>query len=145
MKDGKYVSGVLVAAALAAIPLWSHAQAWVPTRMIEYTVPSGPGAALDTAARKLKEILERNNLITQVVVVTNKSGGSGVIAINTLLQHSGNPHWLTTFTSGMLNARATGIATVSYADLTLIAVLFEESLVVAVRADSPLHNAQDLV
>src|SRR5207253_11223171 len=92
MKDGKYASVVLAVAALAATPLLSHAQAWVPNRMIEYTVPSGPGTALDTAARKLKEILEKKKLVTQLVVVTNKSGASGAIAINTLLQHPGNPH-----------------------------------------------------
>lgn len=144
-KNWTQLSVILAVAASAAIPVWANAQAWQPNRTVEYTVPSGPGAALDAAARKLKEIIEKNKLVAQPMVITNKSGGSGTIAINTLLQRTGNPHWLTTFTTGMVNARAIGAVPVSYADLTPIVVMFEESLVVAVRADSPIRNAKDLV
>jgi len=45
----------------------------------------------------------------------------------------------------MLNTRAIGGVPVSYVNLTPIAVLFEEAIVVAVRADSPIKSADDLV
>lgn len=126
-------------------PVYASAQGWQPSRPIEYVVSSGPGAALDTAARKLKSMLERRKLVTQPIIITNKSGGSGVIALNTLVAHPGDAHWLTSFTSGMVNARAIGEMAVTYAEMTPIAVLFEEAIFVAVRADSPLKTAKDLV
>ncbi len=132
-----------LAGALAAVP--AAAQEWQPTRKIEFVVPSGPGAALDKAARELVRQLEGMKLVDQSIVVSNKSGGSGAIAIQTLLGHPADGHWLATFTTGMVNARAIGTVAASYEELTPIAVLLEEAVVVAVRADSPIKNAGDLV
>jgi len=121
------------------------AQTWKPTRTVEYVVPSGPGAALDTAARHLAGLLERMRLVDQSIVVANRSGGAGAIAIQTLMQHKGDAHWISTFTTGMINARAIGEVTSTYVDATPIAVILEESIVVAVRSDSPLESAKDLI
>ncbi len=135
------------AAALAACliqPVTAAAQDWKPTRTVEYIVPSGPGAALDTAARQLAGMLERQKMVDGTVVVANRSGGAGAIALQTLAQHPGDGHWLATFTTGMINARAIGEVSTTYVDATPIAVMLEESIVVAVRADSPIRDASDL-
>lgn len=126
-------------------PFYASAQGWQPSRPIEYAVPSGPGAALDAAARKLKDMMERRKLVTQPIIVSNKSGGGGTVAINTLVPHPGDAHWLTTFTTGMVNVRAIGEVPVTYAEMTPIVMLFEEAIFVAVRADSPLKTGRDLV
>lgn len=126
-------------------PVYANAQGWQPSRPIEYAVPSGPGAALDTAARKLKDMLERRKLVMQPIVVSNKSGGGGTVAINTLVPHPGDAHWLATFTTGMVNVRALGEVAVTYAEMTPVVMLFEEAIFVAVRADSPLKTGKDLV
>ncbi|MET4579542.1 tripartite tricarboxylate transporter substrate binding protein [Ottowia thiooxydans] len=137
------------AAAAAALavgwPSLASAQGWQPTRKVEYLVPSGPGAALDLAAREITQSLERKKMIDQPIIVSNRSGGAGTVAIQALLQHTGDGHWLSTFTTGMLNARAIGNVAASYEELTPIAVMLEESIVVAVRTDSPIKNAKDLV
>ena len=130
---------------LAAGPTGAAAQEWRPTRSVEYVVPSGPGAALDTAARHLAGLLERMKLVEQPIVVANRSGGAGAIALQTLLQHKSDAHWLATFTTGMINARAIGEVAATYVDATPIAVILEESIVVAVRSDSPVKSAADLV
>ena len=122
-----------------------RAQAWKPSRTIEYVVPSGPGAALDAAARQLAQLLERMKLVQDPIVVANRSGGAGTIAIQTLMQHKGTRHWIATFTTGMINARAIGDVTSTYLDTTPIAVILEESIVVAVRDDSPIRTVKDFV
>ena len=130
---------------LAACPSAAAAEEWKPTRSVEYVVPSGPGAALDTAARQLAGLLERMKLVGDPIVVANRSGGAGTIALQTLLQHKSDAHWIATFTTGMINARAIGEVSATYVDATPIAVILEESIVVAVRSDSPLKSASDLV
>lgn len=136
---------VLVAtcAAFAAAP--SHAQEWQPSQKVEFVVPSGPGAALDAAARELLNLLEKHKLVTQPMVVSNRSGGSGSIALQVLAQHPRDGHWLATFTTGMLNARAIGSVSTTYNEMTPLAVMLEEAVVVAVRTDSPIKGAADLV
>ncbi|MES2186345.1 MAG: tripartite tricarboxylate transporter substrate binding protein [Pseudomonadota bacterium] len=141
----RLAAAIGVAACCFAYLGTAAAQAWQPSHAVEFVVPSGPGAALDAAARQLTNTLERNKLVSQPMVVSNRSGGAGAIALQALQQHPGDGHWLSTFTSGMINARAIGGVATTYVDMTPLAVLFEESIVVAVRADSPLHNARDLV
>lgn len=122
-----------------------HAQSWVPTKPVEYSVLSGAGGAVGIAARTMQTLLESEKIINQPVIVVNRVGGGGTVAINGLLSHDGDAHHLMTFVTGMLNTRAIGETPVNYASLTPIAVFLEESIVVAVRADSPLKSGKDLV
>ena len=136
----------LFTAALAAGTVSaSAADAWQPSRSVEFVVPSGPGAALDTAARKMADLMQRSKLIAEPMVISNRSGAAGSIALQVLQQHPGDAHWLSTFTSGMINARVIGGVAPTYDEFTPIAVVLEESIVVAVRADSSLKTARDLV
>lgn len=141
----------IAALALVAALIGGHAgpagaQGWKPTHTVEYVVPSGPGAALDTAARQIAGMLERAKLVDTTIVVSNRSGGAGAIALQLLAQHPGDAHHIATFTTGMINARAIGEVSATYADVgaTPLAMLLEESIVVAVRADSPVKDGKDL-
>ncbi|MGE0805413.1 MAG: tripartite tricarboxylate transporter substrate binding protein [Burkholderiaceae bacterium] len=133
--------------AAAALPcVGARAQSgWQPTRPVEYVVPAGPGASVDTSVRMLKEILERRKIVPTPIIVSNRPGGAGSIAIN--LVNSGNldGHTLTTYTHAMLHYKLLGEARATWTDLTPIAVFFEEGAVVAVRADSPIRDTRDLV
>jgi len=66
--------------ALAAAP--AFAQTW-PQRTVKFILPLGPGAAADISARLLAERLGKR--WGQPVVVENRPGGDGVIAINAVL------------------------------------------------------------
>jgi putative tricarboxylic transport membrane protein len=131
-------------AAQTAAPA-SQPAAWTPAHTVDYLVPAGPGAALDAAARQMKELLERRLGLPHPMIVSNRPGGSGTLAINALLAHAGDGHTLTTFTHSMLNHALIGESSVSWRDLTPIALLFEESIVAAVRADAAVKDAADLV
>ncbi len=119
---------------------------WQPGHAVELVVPAGAGAALDTAAREIQRQLDLQKALAQTLVVTNRPGGSGAIALQVLRSHPGDPHWLGFFSTGMISARALNPPdALSYNDMTPIALLVEESMLVAVRADSPLTSAKDLV
>ena len=140
----KLVACIFLSALL--FPTLAQAKTWKPEHSVEFVVPAGPGAALDTAARQLQKQLEQSKLLDQTLVIVNRPGGSGLIALQVLRAHDANSHWLSTFTTGMINARALNPKeTLSYDEMTPIALLLEESMLVAVRADSPLKSAQDLV
>jgi putative tricarboxylic transport membrane protein len=134
-------------AAAAALPFASaRAQSgWQPDRNVEYIVPSGPGAALDMSARQLKELMERRKMLPTNMIVTNRPGGAGAIAINALIAQQGNPHFLTTYTHSMLNSRILGDLPVSWRELTPLAVMFEEAILAVVRVESPLKTTKDLI
>jgi putative tricarboxylic transport membrane protein len=126
--------------AQAALPV---APAWRPTKP-EFIVPSGPGAALDAAARKLTELLAREGL-TDPFTVSNRSGAHSIQALDALQRHSGNANVLMTLSSGYVTSVAQGALPQRLQELTPLATLFREFTTVVVRADAPIQNAQDLI
>lgn len=134
----------LLALALA-LPLLAAAQDWKPERNVEYVVPAGPGAALDTAARQIKELVDRNQLLPTTMIVTNKPGGAGMVAMGGLQAKPGDAHMLVTLTHSSINNKLVGEVALGYEDFTPLAILFDEFITVVVRADSPIRNGRDLV
>ncbi len=132
-------------AAAAGWPAVARATAagWAPADRVEYIVPSGAGAALDMAARRLGQILEAQRS-AKAVVVTNKAGAGGQLALHVLQQNPGNANYLTTLSSSFLTGHATGALSARYSDFTPVAILVDEFVTVAVRADSPVRDARDL-
>jgi putative tricarboxylic transport membrane protein len=140
-------ASLLGAIAFIAVLMQAPAQAqeWKPSRSLEWIVPSGAGAALDMAARQIRDAADRSGRLDQPFLVQNRPGGSNLIALNTLVQNPGNAHYVATFNHGQINNRLLGVLPVGYADFTPLAILVEETLVVAVREDSPIRSAKDLV
>lgn len=139
------------AALVASLLLgWTSAQAappadadWKPGKP-EFIVPSGAGAALDSAARKLTELLAREG-ITESFVVSNRSGAHSIQALEMLQRQPGNANLLMTLSSGYVTSVAQGALAPRLQELTPLATLFREFTTVVVRADSPIKNAQDLI
>jgi len=77
-KIARLVAGVLLA--LAAVPVF--AQSW-PQRPVKFILPLGPGAGADIGARLYADRLTKR--WGQPVVVENRPGGDGVIAINAVI------------------------------------------------------------
>ena len=72
----------LVSPALTLIAMPSVAQTW-PQRTVRFVVPLGPGSGADISARLLADRLTRQ--WAQPVVVENRPGGDGVIAVSAVL------------------------------------------------------------
>jgi len=72
----------VLAAVLPILPLAAQAQAW-PSRTVKFVLPLGPGSGADITGRMLAERLGKR--WGQPVVVENRPGGEGVIAINAVI------------------------------------------------------------
>jgi len=73
---------VVLAVLLSALPLASLAQSW-PQRPVKLILPLGPGSGADIGARLFADKLTTR--WGQPVVVENRPGGDGIIAINAVL------------------------------------------------------------
>ncbi|HEX6018517.1 MAG TPA: tripartite tricarboxylate transporter substrate binding protein [Burkholderiaceae bacterium] len=136
-----------IAAALALAIGAGVAQAqWKPTERITYVVAVSPGGTADLYARGVKDRLEALGLVSsQPVVVENRAGGGGAIAMQQVKSMAGNAHVLTTFHTALIAGAVSGLIKADPRDFTPVAMLVEETTLVAVRADSPLHIGADLV
>jgi putative tricarboxylic transport membrane protein len=119
---------------------------WQPTERVTYLIGVAPGGTVDLYARGIRDQLEALKLVNgQTVLPENKVGAGGAIALQALGQNAGNGHWLATFHTGSIAGAVTGLIKADVRQFPPVAMLVEETSVVAVRADSPIQNAADLV
>lgn len=111
---------------------------WKPQQRIELVVPATPGSGSGSNAREIERFLREKRLVDAnvPVVIVNKPGGGGEIALLYLNQHAGNGHYLMVTGPALLTNRITGQSSVGLQDLTPLAVIGSESVIFAVRSDS---------
>ncbi|MGZ8202362.1 MAG: tripartite tricarboxylate transporter substrate binding protein [Burkholderiales bacterium] len=118
---------------------------WKPQGPLEISIPSGPGGGTDHTARVMQKILQERQLVEVPVTVVNKSGGGGLVALNYLKQLGSNAHHAQVASAVLLSNHIVGRSTVNYSDLTPLALLQSEYVVLAVKSDSPIKTAGELV
>jgi len=131
---------------LASAPL-SHAQTgqWTPERNVEIVVGTGPGSGPDITARLILKIWQEQRAVNAPLVVINKPGAGNVIAWNYLNEHAGDGHYLMVGNVNLSTGYLAGTSTLSYRDLSPVAMLFNEFTVFIVNGDSPMKTAADLI
>lgn len=135
-------------AAAAGLPGLVHAQTggWQPTANVTYTVGVAAGGSVDLYARGIKQALDSLNLLHgQTMVVDNKPGAAGLLSLQPMQRNRGNAHQLASFHTGGIAGQVTGILKADLREFVPVAMMVEETTLVAVRADSPLKTAGDLV
>ena len=128
---------VFLAAALAAGAC--GAQSW-PQRPVKFILPLGPGAGADLTARMLAERLTKQ--WGQPVVVENRPGGDGVVAINAVLS-ARDDHTLLYAPAGSFVGHPYLLEKVPYDARELLPVARVSNTVVALAAPASL-KAQSL-
>jgi len=137
----RYIAGF---AACVIFPALASA-AWGPDRNVEIVVTTGPGGAQDRTARTMQGILQQRQMVAVPITVINKPGAGGVLGLVYMNQHLRDGHYLLTTSPTLLANHIVGISTLTYTDVTPIAQLFSEYVGFAVRADSPIKSARDLI
>ena len=141
----KNLTLLLIAAALAlALPAQAQ-KTWSPSRNVEIVVGSAPGGSNDKTARAVEKAIVESKLIPTSLSVVNKPGGGSTIAFAYVRQRKGDPHTLLVGTTALLTNQIVGTSTVSYQDFTPIASMFNDYVVFAVNANSPLKTGKDLI
>lgn len=131
-------------ACLAVVPA-AGAQSWSPQKNVEIVVGSAPGGSNDKTARTVERILVANKLVSSSITVVNKPGAGSSIAFTYVNQHAGDGHYLLVGNTGLLSGHILGWNKLSYTDFTPIASLFNDYVVFAVNASSPIKTGRDLI
>ena len=136
---------ILIAAlVLAALATCAHAQAWRPQRPVEMVVPTSPGGSIDATARLIQSVAQAGRLVEVPIVILNKGGGAGGIALNYVDQRAGDGHCLLVSTMSLMTNHIQGRSKVTYTDYTPLATLFSEYMTLVVRPGSPLKSGRDI-
>jgi putative tricarboxylic transport membrane protein len=119
----------------------------VPAFAADYTImaPAAPGGGWDQTARSMQEALQAEG-ISGNVQVTNVPGAGGTIGLAQFVnQSNGNPNALIVGGYVMVGAILTNASPVTLEQVTPIARLTGEAVVVVVPAASELQTMDDLV
>lgn len=146
----KRLSATVCAAAavslIAAIANPSSAQDY-PSKAITVVVHSSAGGGTDLTARKVADTLTGEGIVDQPMVVENRTGGSGAVAIQYMATEAvGNPYilWNNTSTTALIQPRRANLP-YSWEDFTPIAMLAQDPGVVGVSVDSPYESLAELI
>jgi putative tricarboxylic transport membrane protein len=135
---------VLAAGALAACVCGTAAAQSYPTKTIELVSPTSAGSGTDIYARALADIVARNKLLPQQILVANRTGGGSLIAYNYFQTKRGDPYVMlaATGTISIMAARAdVNIGLENYTPLALFAV---DPQTIMVNADLPYKSLKEL-
>jgi putative tricarboxylic transport membrane protein len=141
MKVHHWLIGIALAGASAVCAAQG---AWSPQKNVEIVVGSAPGGSNDKTGRQVERILNEKKLVSVPMSVVNKPGGGSNLAFNYVNQHPGDGHFLLVGTTALLSNHIVGTSKISYQDFTPIASLFNDYVVFAVNADSPIKTGKDL-
>jgi putative tricarboxylic transport membrane protein len=133
--------GLVLASAMPS----ASAQSWTPQKNVEIVATSVPGGSQDKTARALERIFIAHKLVPSTMTVANRSGGGGNIAFTYVSQRTGDPHYLVIAGTGLLSNHILGASKLHHTDLTPIAHLVNDYMVVVVSAGSPIRGGKELV
>jgi len=137
---------MLAAAGIAlGIPQIACAQAWQPTKTVEFIVPAGTGGGADQMARLVDGIIKKHKLMSGNMVVVNKGGGAGAEGFLEVKGAKGDPHKIVITLSNLFTTPlATGVP-FNWRDLTPIAMLALDQFVLWVNADTPHRTTKEFI
>jgi putative tricarboxylic transport membrane protein len=137
----------LVAVIGIAAALTGAAQAQpFPSKPIEFNVHTSPGGGTDVFARAVSDIMGREKMFSQPLIVSNRPGGSGAVAFNYTKGKKGDPHVILTMATGSFLAATSrkelDLGLENYTPLVSFAL---DPQAIAVSADSKFKTIRDLI
>ncbi|WP_332680728.1 Bug family tripartite tricarboxylate transporter substrate binding protein [Bosea sp. (in: a-proteobacteria)] len=137
---------VFLAAGIAALSSTSgFALAQAPIQELKIMAPAGPGGGWDGAARSLQQVLTETKAVRSVQV-NNVTGAGGTIGLAQFINSAkGDPSQLMVNGITMVGAILTNKSPVSLDQVTPLARLTGDPLVIVVPAGSPYKSVKELV
>jgi tripartite-type tricarboxylate transporter receptor subunit TctC len=124
-----------LACAFVCVPLM--AQAWEPTKPVEFVVPAGTGGGADQMARFVQGVVTKNKLMGQPIVVVNKAGGAGAEGFLDVKGDTGNPHKIIITLSNLFTTPLATAVPFNWRDLTPVSMLALDQFVLWVNEAAP--------
>lgn len=143
-KKRKSVIGLVAAAALGAGGFSSIAQAWEPTKPIDFVIMAGAGGGADQIARFIQSVAEKKKLTPRPLIPNNKGGGSGAEALIALNGSKDPDHTilvtLNSFFTTPLRQKGLGI---DISTFTPVAMMGVDPFVLWVHKDRGINTFED--
>jgi len=133
----------MLAALLVAAQACAAGASWKPTRPVAFIVGATAGGGLDLTARVIQQIWDGRRAIGVPVVVVNKPGASNAIAWTYLNDRGDDGHAIAIGSTNLITNPIIGTHALGHRDITPLAILIDDFLVFAVRADSPLKSMKE--
>lgn len=141
--SGKFTR-LLCAALAAGVCATANGQTY-PTRSIELISPTSAGSGTDIYARALAAIVRENKLLPQQFVVQNRTGGSGLVALNYFQTKRGDPYTMLASTGVIAIMAARADVNIGLENYTPLAMFAMDPQVVMINAELPYKTLRDLV
>ncbi|HXG51747.1 MAG TPA: tripartite tricarboxylate transporter substrate binding protein [candidate division Zixibacteria bacterium] len=132
---------VLVGRVLGVAP----AQAWEPTKPIEFVIPAGTGGGADQMARLIAGINDKYKLSPRPFIVVNKSGGAGAEGFLHVKEKKGDAHTIIITLSNLFTTPLATGTPFSWRDFTPIARLALDRFILWVNAETPYKTAREYI
>jgi len=143
MRQLRLASALLVAVLVLAGAL--PAQAWEPTKPIEFVIPAGTGGGADQMARLIAGLAEKHKLTPRPIVVVNKSGGAGAEGFLHVKGKKGDEHTIIITLSNLFTTPLATGTPFNWRDFTPVARLALDRFILWVNAETPYKTAKEYV
>jgi putative tricarboxylic transport membrane protein len=134
------------ATALAATAFSSAANAWEPTKPVDFVIMAGAGGGADQIARFIQSVAEKHSMTPRPLVPNNKGGGSGAEALIALKGAADPDHTilvtLNSFFTTPIRQPDLGIDIMTFTPVTMMGV---DPFVLWVHKDSGITTFEDWV
>lgn len=139
-----FAAALFTAGTLA--PLGASAQDMkAPQGDIDLTIGAGAGSGPDLLSRKIADILNREGIVTNPIVVNNRTGGGWTVASNYVIDHAGDENLLFQMSPTVFATPIVQGVPNFYEQITPLAVLLRQDLLIMVKADSPFNSLKDVI
>jgi tripartite-type tricarboxylate transporter receptor subunit TctC len=134
---------ILAVAVLAAMPF--AAQAWEPTKNVEFIIPAGTGGGADQMARAVQGIVAKHGLMKQSILPINKAGGAGAEGFLDVKGAAGDPHKIIITLSNLFTTPLATAVPFNWRDLTPVQMLALDNFVLWVNAKTPYKTPKEYI
>jgi len=121
------------------------AQQPYPTRHIELVSPTGAGGGSDLVARMVADIILKEKLLPQPVIVQNRAGGGGAVGAQYVAGRRGDPYVFMQAATGLITIPIRTGLDVGVDKFHPLGVIGFDINSVAVAENSPYRTLKDLI
>jgi putative tricarboxylic transport membrane protein len=129
---------------LAVMAPWG-AEAWEPTKPVEFVIMAGQGGGADQYARLIAGLVEKHKLAPVPFVPVNKVGGAGAVAMEYVRGKSGDPHTIMITLASFLMTPINQGLPFNYKTFTPVALVALDNFFLWVNQESPWKSVKDVV
>ncbi len=146
MKNKHVIAGLVAAVALAVGAAQAQTASKYPDKPIRLLLPFPPGGSSDTVARVLGPVMAER--LGQPVVIENKPGAGGAIALDTVARSNPDGYTLGVGTTGGLGvAKLIGTPQPydAFKDLTPVGLMVTNPFIVVANPNAKITNLAELI